>query len=152
MTTATAPLPSESFPTGSPRSPEPPRELETDHPPVLKGFIPLDDLLAEYEKDEEMRAAMTRARKRVAETMYHDEPHCFSALRLKAGLSQAELAERSKTSQSHIARIEAGTTDPSTETIARLAEALGVAPETAFTAIRYQIATRGAHANTPASS
>ncbi len=43
--------------------------------------------------------------------------------RLRAGLSQAELAARMKTSQSAIARLESGQTLPSTKTLLRFAEA-----------------------------
>jgi predicted transcriptional regulator len=43
--------------------------------------------------------------------------------RLRAGLSQAELAERMGTSQSSIARLESGQTLPSTKTLLRFAEA-----------------------------
>jgi ribosome-binding protein aMBF1 (putative translation factor) len=45
--------------------------------------------------------------------------------RLRAGLSQMELAERMKTSQSAIARLESGRTLPSTKTLLRFAEATG---------------------------
>ena len=45
--------------------------------------------------------------------------------RLRAGLSQAELAERMGTSQSSIARLESGQTLPSTKTLLRFAEATG---------------------------
>lgn len=45
--------------------------------------------------------------------------------RLRAGLSQAELAARMKTSQSAIARIESGQTLPSTKTLLRYAKATG---------------------------
>jgi ribosome-binding protein aMBF1 (putative translation factor) len=45
--------------------------------------------------------------------------------RLRAGLSQAELAERLGTSQSAIARLESGHTLPSTKTLIRFAEATG---------------------------
>jgi predicted transcriptional regulator len=43
--------------------------------------------------------------------------------RLRAGLSQAELAVRMGTSQSAIARLESGQTLPSTKTLLRFAEA-----------------------------
>jgi predicted transcriptional regulator len=43
--------------------------------------------------------------------------------RLRAGLSQAELASRMGTSQSAIARLESGQTLPSTKTLLRFAEA-----------------------------
>jgi predicted transcriptional regulator len=45
--------------------------------------------------------------------------------RLRAGLSQAELADRMGTSQSTIARLENGHTLPSTKTLLRYAEATG---------------------------
>jgi transcriptional regulator with XRE-family HTH domain len=45
--------------------------------------------------------------------------------RLRAGLSQAELARRMKTTQSTIARLESGRGRPSTRTLARFAEATG---------------------------
>jgi transcriptional regulator with XRE-family HTH domain len=45
--------------------------------------------------------------------------------RLRAGLTQQQLAERSGTTQSAIARIERGTTEPSYERVQRLIEACG---------------------------
>ena len=48
------------------------------------------------------------------------------ASRLRRGISQAELARRAGTSQSAVARIEAGRTSPTVETLERLAAALGL--------------------------
>jgi ribosome-binding protein aMBF1 (putative translation factor) len=45
--------------------------------------------------------------------------------RLRAGLSQAELAGRMRTSQSTVARLESGQTLPSTKTLLRFADATG---------------------------
>ena len=45
--------------------------------------------------------------------------------RSRAGLSQAELAVRMKTSQSYIARIEGGRVRPSTAVLERVAQATG---------------------------
>lgn len=45
--------------------------------------------------------------------------------RARAGLSQAELAKRMKTTQSAIARLESGRAKPSTRTLQRFAEATG---------------------------
>ena len=45
--------------------------------------------------------------------------------RMRAGLSQAELAKRMGTSQSTIARLESGQTLPSTKTLLRFAKATG---------------------------
>lgn len=47
------------------------------------------------------------------------------AARTRAGLTQAELAERMHTKQSTIARLESGRTLPSMRTLARYAEATG---------------------------
>jgi transcriptional regulator with XRE-family HTH domain len=46
--------------------------------------------------------------------------------RLRRGISQAELARRAHTSQSAVARIEAGRTSPTVDTLERLADALGL--------------------------
>lgn len=45
--------------------------------------------------------------------------------RLRAGLTQRDLAQRAGTSQSVVARIEQGRSDPSTATLARLLAAAG---------------------------
>ena len=45
--------------------------------------------------------------------------------RVRAGLSQSELASRMGTSQSAIARLESGSTLPSTKTLLRFAKATG---------------------------
>lgn len=47
------------------------------------------------------------------------------AARTRAGLTQAEVAERMHTTQSTIARLESGRTMPSMRTLARYAEATG---------------------------
>lgn len=52
--------------------------------------------------------------------------------RTNAGLSQAQLAERMKTSQSYIARIEGGTVRPTTEALERFAAATGTRLRIAF--------------------
>ena len=48
------------------------------------------------------------------------------ALREKRGLSQRELAERLGTTQSAVARLEAGNVSPTLPTLDKVAEALGV--------------------------
>ena len=45
--------------------------------------------------------------------------------RLRAGLSQAQLARRMKTTQSTVARLESGRGQPSTRTLTRFAKATG---------------------------
>ena len=46
-------------------------------------------------------------------------------VRLRAGLSQTQLARRMKTSQSYVARIESGQVKPSTDALERFAHATG---------------------------
>lgn len=147
MTTSTATLRDESLLTGAPSSPAGSRgrvivgEFSAARPLPLPGTTRLDDLLDEFAGDAELQAAMVDARRSMAATVYADETS-LSALRLRAGLSQAQLASRAGTSQSHIARIEAGTTDPGTDLVVRLAEAMQVDAATAFNAVRYQRETR----------
>lgn len=52
--------------------------------------------------------------------------HTLVAARLAAGLTQAELAAKVGTTHSAIARLESGTVTPTVETLARLAEVLGL--------------------------
>ena len=54
--------------------------------------------------------------------------------RVRAGLSQSELAARMGTSQSAIARLESGQSLPSTKTLLRFAEATGSEVELKLTA------------------
>jgi transcriptional regulator with XRE-family HTH domain len=52
-----------------------------------------------------------------------------------AGLTQAELADRMDTTQTAIARLESGTSLPSTRTLSRVAEAAGLKMHFGFTVI-----------------
>lgn len=56
------------------------------------------------------------------------------AARMEAGLTQEQLAERMKTSQSAIARLESGRTIPSARTLARFAKATGTRLRISFEA------------------
>lgn len=109
----------------------------------LPNTVSVDSLLQEFEADEAMAPLLADARKDFARTFYDDEPQSFSAMRLSTGLSQARLAELAGTSQPHIAKIEQGKNDPSTDLIARIASALGVDEAQVFRAIRVQRTTRG---------
>jgi transcriptional regulator with XRE-family HTH domain len=50
-------------------------------------------------------------------------------LRLDKGLTQADLAEKARTTRVHIARLETGTRRPSVDLLPRLAQALDVPVE-----------------------
>jgi transcriptional regulator with XRE-family HTH domain len=61
-------------------------------------------------------------------------------LREKRGLSQRELAERLGTTQSAVARLEAGNVSPSLPTLDKVAEALGVELVVSFVDLDERIA------------
>lgn len=54
----------------------------------------------------------------------------------RAGLTQAEVAERMHTTQSNIARMEAGRTTPSTRTLEKFAQAVGAKLKISFEPVR----------------
>ena len=90
--------------------------------------IPFEELKAELLADPETKAAydaLAPEFKLAAELI---------RARVRAGLSQEKLAEKMKTSQSAIARLESGQTLPSTKTLLRFAEATGSKVEVKLTA------------------
>ena len=150
MTISIAKSPKESLPIGAPSELSPAtsghvifKEFSIPRPLPLQNTVSLDSMISEFENDGEMAQHMAQARRRLVTSMYADEPETLSSLRLTAGLSQVQLARIVITSQPHIARIERGQTDPSTDLIARIAQALDVDESRVYRAIRYQITTRG---------
>lgn len=107
-------------------------ELTLD--PVARGEVhPLDEIvdfdafMEELEADPEMVEHLREANRLIADTYYADEGDTFRTLRLRAGLSQMQLAKAIGTSQPHIARIESGATnDLKSSTLRKLASALDV--------------------------
>ena len=81
--------------------------------------IPFEEIKAELLADPKVKAAYD------AMAPEFDIAMELIRARIRAGLSQAELAARMKTSQSAIARLESGQTLPSTKTLLRFAEATG---------------------------
>lgn len=145
MTTSRAISPDESLPIGVPSSPSTnsgaaiiQRSFHASRPLALPNTISLEALTAEFEADEAMAQHMATARQELAPLLYGEGAQTLSALRLASGLSQSQLAQRVGTSQPHIARIERGNNDPTTEVVARIAVALGVDEGQAFMAIRRQ--------------
>lgn len=103
--------------------------LAPPKPLTVPGAIDIDDLVAEFESQSPENAeAIAHGRQWVAETFYAGRPS-IAQLRLQKGWSQAELALRTKTSQSYIARLELGRTDPQVSTARKIAKALGVSIE-----------------------
>jgi DNA-binding XRE family transcriptional regulator len=94
--------------------------------PVPEGYTTIDDIVAEFERDPAMREELLDARRWVADTVLAGHPVTLRTLRLRKGLSQAQLAEAIGTQQPHIARIERGQADVRLETCRRIAQVLGV--------------------------
>lgn len=94
-------------------------------PALPDGFGLLDDFIAELESDPENREGFAAARRELATEMGEDNIS-LPVLRLRAGLSQSELAKAIGTSQAAVSRIEAGEQEPRLETLRKLSAALGV--------------------------
>ncbi len=103
----------------------------SDIPP---GYSDIDDIVAASEEDPDRKAALAEARALLADACYAEEK-TIAAMRLKKGLSQAQLAKLVGTSQPHIARIEGGVTEPLASTVKRLAEALGCTVQNVIDAV-----------------
>jgi ribosome-binding protein aMBF1 (putative translation factor) len=85
----------------------------------LRKFIPVDEAIARWRKDPAYMKeydALEEEFALVAEII---------KARAAAGLTQQALAKRMKTTQGAIARLESGTTLPSTRTLKRFAKATG---------------------------
>jgi ribosome-binding protein aMBF1 (putative translation factor) len=106
----------------------------------LPGATTLREFVAELEADPSMAPRLASARRNLAETL--GEASTLRHLRLAAGLSQARLAVLASTTQTYIARVEAGTLDPGTDMLARLASALGTSETAVFSAVRMQRAPK----------
>ena len=84
-----------------------------------KKFIPAKVLFDEWRRDPEYVAAYEALEEEFALA------NAVIGARARAGLTQAELAERMGTSQSAVARLESGKARPSVATLEKLAEATG---------------------------
>jgi ribosome-binding protein aMBF1 (putative translation factor) len=93
-----------------------------------EGFVDIDTLVEEAEKDPVTRQAVIEGTKAVAQNYYADGPRSLAYYRLAKGWSQKELASRVGTSQSYVARLELGEIDPQVSTLRRLATALEMQP------------------------
>jgi ribosome-binding protein aMBF1 (putative translation factor) len=95
----------------------------TPYEDLPDGAREIGAYVTELEKSHPERAALiAEARRKLAD----GESGTFRSLRLRRGLSQADLAKRIGTQQSNIARIEAGREDPTMARARKIADALGV--------------------------
>jgi DNA-binding XRE family transcriptional regulator len=104
--------------------------------PVPPGYTTIDELVAEFERDPEAREELRRGRQWLAESVLGKQALSLRVLRLRKGMSQAQLAEAIGTQQPHIARIERGHADVRLETCRRIAQVLGVDLNTLDQALR----------------
>lgn len=86
----------------------------------------LKALRAELLADPEVRAAYDE------QSLEYALARAVIAARIKAGLSQEQLARRMNTQQTFVARLESGRTLPSMRTVQRIAEATGTRLEFQF--------------------
>ena len=113
-------------------------EFGVPAPTPLRGGTPLNKVIERLEASPSMAAHLEAARRELGKVFETGPDSSLRALRMAAGLSQAKLADRAGATQSYIARVEAGTLDPGTDMLARLAEALEASEESVFAAIRAQ--------------
>ena len=85
----------------------------------------IETAVREHE-DKQFGSRMAKARVELANDFAELGAISLAQLRLKKGFSQTELARRIGTSQSHIAKIEAGSVDLYLKTAIRLADALTI--------------------------
>jgi ribosome-binding protein aMBF1 (putative translation factor) len=104
------------------------------HIPTPPRYADIADVVARTEKSPRRKAALVRARIKLAGTAYKATDQSIASIRLKKGWSQHDLSVAMGTSQPHIARIEAGD-DVRISTVLNLAAALKIAPLGAFAAI-----------------
>ena len=92
------------------------------------GFVTAAERGRKLAGNSRRSAALQRARQRVGDWLASEqlEGTGLVALRLKAGLSQTELARRLDMQQPNLSRLERGLVDPKLSTLQQLAEALGV--------------------------
>lgn len=104
--------------------------------PIPPGYKTIDEIVAKFERDPAMREELLDARRWIADTVLAGKPVTMRTLRLRKGLSQAQLAEAIGTQQPHVARIERAQADPQLDTCRRIAHALGVDLNTLDQALR----------------
>ncbi len=98
--------------------------------------VSVHERIARLERNPDRAAALARARQRLGAWMANEMPDKgLAALRMKAGLSQAKLAELLGTQQSNVSRWEKAPGDLQYSTIKKMAQAFGVATSVVTDAI-----------------
>ena len=95
--------------------------------PLPENYGTVADLMAELSQIDGVDEERAEARAWVADTFYAEEGDTVRTLRLRRGWSQSQLAEKLRTSQPHIARLETRSTDQLTVwTCRRLCAVFGI--------------------------
>ena len=103
---------------------------------ALDNHSAFDELVQQWEQDEPEK--LSEARHWVADQFYTDEEETIKTIRLKKGLSQAQLADLMGTKQPYISRIEKGTENFMLSTMRELSTALEIDMNTLERAIAAQ--------------
>lgn len=90
------------------------------------------------EQNPERAQGLKSARSVLAETLYLEEPVTIKVLRLRAGLTQSQLAAALDTSQPHVARLESGRHDAVISTCRKLCKVLNVTFDELNSAFEFQ--------------
>lgn len=90
------------------------------------------------ERNPEHAKGLSEARSVISDALYPGDDVTLKTLRLKAGLTQTQLAAVLETSQPHVARIEAGRQDPVISTCRKLSKALGASLDVISSALERQ--------------
>jgi len=98
--------------------------------------IRIEDRIARLERNPERAAALAGARARLGRFVESGTRPTLATLRLKAGLSQAQLAKKIGTQQGNVSRWEREPKELQVSTIMRLAAALGVSDTEVFEIVK----------------
>jgi DNA-binding XRE family transcriptional regulator len=104
--------------------------------PLPDGYREINDVISTHERDVGRAAALARARQRLSERVDAAQKPTVAVLRLKAGLSQAKIAELLGNSQSSYSLIESGRRDILHSTFEKLTEILHVSRDELAMAIK----------------
>lgn len=94
--------------------------------PEGQQFVDMTDSFEDLIKKHGLGELMPAARQWVAQEFYADGPATLGALRLRAGLTQSQLAKLTGQPQSAISRLESGSESPSLDRAKLFADALNV--------------------------
>lgn len=106
------------------------------HAPLPDGYSEIEDVVSSHESNTGRAAALVRARQRLSQRIDVAQNTTVAALRLKAGLSQAKIAELLGNSQSSYSLIESGRRDILHSTFEKLTEILHVSRDELAMAIK----------------